>query len=141
MFKNLCLIGAVVLMAGPALAETSCGNAPIAPAIATAADLSGKTTDDAHTTALNALKSVKAYQVTLSSFRECLVTQTTAQKSLLATAKDDAAKKATIEQIATIQAAYDKTVDTETAVVTDYTNLHNAYCKMGEGLAGCAKPK
>jgi len=141
MLRSVLLIGAVVLMAGPALAENACGIAPIAPAIATGADLAGKTTDEAHTTALAALKSVKAYQVTLSSFRECLVTQTTAQKAALASAKDDKAKKAATDQLADIQTAYDKTVDTETAVVTDYSNLHNAYCKMGDGLAGCAKPK
>lgn len=141
MFRSVLLIGAVIVMAGPALAETACGTAPIPPAIATGADLAGKTTDDAHTTALTALKSVKAYQVTLSSFRECLVTQTNAQKAALADAKDDKAKKVVTDKIAEIQTAYDKTVDTETAVVTDYSNLHNAYCKMGDGLAGCAKPK
>jgi len=141
MFKSVCLIGAVVMMAGSALADTSCGTGPIAPAVATAADLSGKSTDDAHTAVLGALKSVKAYQASLSSFRECLVTQTTAQKAALAAAKDDKAKKAPAEQIVAIQAAYDKTVDTETAVVTDYSNLHTAYCKLADGLAGCAKPK
>ena len=141
MFKSVCLIGAVLVLASPALADTSCGTAPIAPAITAPSDLSGKTTDEAHTLALGALKSVKAYQATLSSFRECLVTQTNALKASLASAKDDKAKQATTEQMTTMQAAYDKTVDTETQVVTDYSNLHTAYCKMGDGLAGCAKPK
>ncbi|MDR3527787.1 MAG: hypothetical protein P4L57_10935 [Rhizomicrobium sp.] len=141
MFKSVLLIGAVAMMAGTALADTNCGTAPLAPVVVSAADLAGKTTDDAHTAVLGALKSVKAYQATLSTFRECLVTQTTAQKTALAAAKDDKAKKVVQEQIDAIQAAYDKTVDTETAVVTDYSNAHTAYCKMGDGLAGCAKPK
>jgi len=142
MFKSVLLIGAVAMMAGPALAETSCGTAPLAPVVVSPADLAGKTTDDAHAAVLAALKGVKAYQATLSSFRECLVTQTTAQKAALVAAKDDKAKKAAAqEQIDAIQDAYDKTVDTETAVVTDYSNAHTAYCKMGDGLAGCAKPK
>ncbi len=141
MFKSVLLIGAVMMMAGPALADTSCGTAPLAPVVASPADLAGKTTDDAHTAVLGALKSVKAYQATLSSFRECLVTQTNAQKAALASAKDDKAKKVVQDQIDQIQSAYDKTVDTETAVVTDYSNAHTAYCKMGDGLTGCAKPK
>lgn len=141
MFKSVCLMGAVLVLASPAFAETSCGSAPIAPAIPGASDLSGKSTDDAHTAVLNALKSVKAYQGTLNSFRECLVTQTNAQKAAQAAAKDDKEKKTATEQMAALQAAYDKTVDTETQVVTDYSNLHTAYCKLGDGLAGCAKPK
>ena len=141
MFKSVCLIGTVLMIASPALADTSCGTAPIPPAIPGAADLSGKTTDDAHTAVLNALKSVKAYQATLSTFRECLQTQANTQKAAAAAAKDDKEKKAAQEQMQITQAAYDKTGDTETQVVTDYSNVHTAYCKMGDGLAGCAKPK
>lgn len=141
MFRSVCLIGAVLMLASPALAE-SCGTAPIAPAIPGGTDLSGKTTDDAHNVVLGALKSVKAYQGTLSSYRECLVTQTNAQKAAAADAKGDKAKtEAAQDAMKTLQAAYDKTVDTETQVVTDYSNLHTAYCKMGDGLAGCAKAK
>lgn len=144
MFRSVCLIGAVLVLASPALAELSCGSAPIAPAIAGASDLAGKTTDDAHTMVLGALKSVKAYQGTLSTFRECLTTAANNQKPLIADfkAKNDKAKMdAAKADMDAMQAAYDKTVDTETQVVTDYSNLHTAYCKMGDGLAGCAKPK
>ncbi|GAA0545602.1 hypothetical protein FHS83_000655 [Rhizomicrobium palustre] len=141
MFKRVCLIGAALMVASPALAQNACGTPPVAPAITGAADLSGKSTDDAHNLVLAALKGVKGYQGSLSTYRECLVTQTNAAKAAQAAAKDDKEKKAATDQIATIQTAYDKTVDTETQVVTDYSNLHTAYCKMGDGLAGCAKPK
>ena len=144
MFRSVCLIGAVLVMAAPALAASTCGSAPIAPAIPGASDLSGKTTDDAHNVVLAALKGVKAYQGTLSTFRECLTTAAAAQKPIIADAKaanDKAKAEAATAEMASLQAAYDKTVDTETQVVTDYSNLHTAYCKMGDGLAGCAKPK
>ncbi len=144
MFRSVCLIGAVLVMASPALAEQSCGSAPIAPAIPAASDLSGKTADDAHNVVLGALKGVKAYQGTLSTFRECLTTAANAQKPIIADAKaknDKAKAESAQADMDAMQAAYDKTVDTETQVVTDYSNLHTAYCKMGDGLAGCAKPK
>jgi hypothetical protein len=142
MFKSVCLIGAVLMIASPALAEQSCGSSPIAPAISGAAELSGKSIDDAHTVVLAALKNVKAYQGTLSSFRECLTTQANAQKAVVAEAKskgDKAKIDAAQQQMQIMQAAYDKTVDTETQVVTDYSGLHDAYCKLGDGLKGCPK--
>jgi hypothetical protein len=141
MFKRVCLIGAFLTIAGPALADTSCGTAPIGPAIPANSELTGKATDAAHDLVLASLKSVKAYQTTLGTFRECLITQTNAQKAAMAAAKEDKDKKAAQDAMQSMQAAYDKTVDTETQVVNDWQVLHTAYCKMGDGLAGCAKPK
>lgn len=141
MFKSVLLIGAVLTMASPVLADTPCGTAPIGPAIPASSELSGKTTDDAHAVVLASLKSVKAYQASLSTFRECLLTQTNVQKTALGNAKEEKDKKAAKETIDDLQKAHDKTVDTETQVVNDWQVLHTAYCKMGDGLAGCAKPK
>lgn len=141
MFKSVLLIGAVLAVASPVLADTACGTAPIGPAIPAASDLSGKTTDDAHNVVLSSLKSVKAYQASLSSFRECLVTQTSAAKTKAGEAKEDKDKKAAKETIDGLQAAYDKTVDAESQVANDYNTLHAAYCKMGDGLVGCPKAK
>jgi hypothetical protein len=142
MFKSVCLIGAILVLASPALADESCGNSPLAPAIPAASDLSGKNADDAHAFVLSALKSVKAYQGTLSTYRECLQTQAANQKPIIADAKakgDKTKADAAQSQMDALQASYDKTVDTETQVVTDYSNLHAAYCKMGDGLVGCPK--
>lgn len=142
MFKRVCLIGAVLVLASPALAQEGCGNSPMAPAIPSASDLGGKTTDDAHSVVLSALKSVKAYQGTLATYRECLTTQANNQKPIIADAKaaGDKDKAAAAQQkMDALQASYDKTVDTETEVVKEYMALHNGYCAMGSGLAGCPK--
>ena len=130
MLKSVCLVGAVLLLASPALAETSCGTAPIAPAIPGAAAVAGKSGDEATKIKHDAFVQVKAYQSTLKGFRECLVNQTTAQKSAVAGAKDDAAKKAAQETMDAMQKAYDKTVDDETQVVNDFVALQTAVCKI-----------
>ena len=141
MLKSICLAGAFfAAFAVPALADGSCGNAPLAPAIPSASEFAGKTPDDAHKVVLGALHSVKDYQTSLGSFRSCLVSQSAADKAALADAqaKADKTKIASIkQQMDDMQKVYDHTVDTETQVVTDYSNLHAAYCNLGTGLAGC----
>jgi hypothetical protein len=141
MFKRVCLIAAVVALTSPALAE-SCGSAPLAPEIPGVGALSGKTTEDAHAFVIASVKTVKAYQGTLQSYRECLITQTNAQKAVVAEAKskgDKTKTDAAMQDMKAMQAAYDKTVDTETQVVADWQTLHTAYCKM-DG-AKCPAPK
>jgi hypothetical protein len=130
MLKSVCLIGAVLLLASPALAETSCGTTPIAPAIPAASSVAGKTADEATKSKHEAYVQVKAYQATLKTFRECLVTQTTALKGTIAAAKDDAAKNDVTAKVADMQKAYDKTVDDETQVVNDFVVLQTAVCKI-----------
>jgi hypothetical protein len=142
MLKNVCLIGAVLLLASPALAETACGTIPIAPAIPAASSVAGKTADEATKTKHEAFLQVKAYQTTLKPFRECLVTQTTALKATAGEPKDDAAKAAAAKKvadakIADMQKAYDKTVDDETQTVNDFVALQTAVCK----IVDCAPKK
>ena len=143
MLKSVCFAGVLIaLSAMPALADLTCGSAPLAPAIPGASELAGRTTDDAHQFVLTALKGVKGYQGTLASFRECLKTETNTVKASFqeAKAKGDKDKAAQLqEQLDAMQSAWDKSVDTETQIVADYMKLHDAYCKMGTGLAGCAK--
>jgi hypothetical protein len=143
MLNRVCFAGLMIAMSAvPALADLSCGSAPLAPAIPGASELSGRTTDDAHQVALTALKSVKGYQGTLASYRECLKTQTVTVKAAFqeAQAKGEKDKAAQLQQqLVGLQSDWDKTIDTETQVVGDYMKLHDAYCKMGTGLAGCAK--
>ena len=130
MFKSVCLVGALVVLASPALADSACGPTPIAPAIPTGASIAGKPGEEASKIKHEAFVQVKAYQSTLKGFRECLVNQTTAQKSAVAGAKDDAAKKAAQETMDAMQKAYDKTVDDETQVVNDFVALQTAVCKI-----------
>ena len=137
MLKTVCLVGAVLLLASPALAEISCGTTPIAPAIPTASAIAGKTAEEATAAKHEAFVQVKAYQATLKTFRECLITQTTALKGTVDAAKDDAAKKAVTEKVEAMQKVYDKTIDDETQVVSDYGALQTAVCKIAE----CAPPK
>ncbi len=141
MLRSVLLVGAVLAFAGPAFAE-SCGTAPIPPEIPGVNSLAGKTTDDAHTFVVASIKPVKTYQGQLSTYRECLQTQANAQKQVVADSKakgDKAAADKAQTEMEGLQKAYDKTIDVETQVVTDWQNLHNAYCKMGDGLVGCPK--
>ena len=142
MLKCVYLVGAVLLLASPVLAETPCGTIPIAPAIPTASAIAGKTADEATKIKHEAFLQVKAYQTTLKPFRECLITQTTAAKAAAEAAKDDkakaaAAKKEADAKIADIQKAYDKTVDDETQIVNDFVALQTAVCK----IVDCTAPK
>lgn len=138
MLKAICLAG--VLLAAPALAEPSCGNAPIAPAIPGNADISGKTPDDAHKVVHSAFESVRAYQTSLGTYRSCMEVQKTNARAAVAAAqtKGDKTKIADAQaQVDGVDKQLDSTVDTEEQVVKDYTNLHNSYCAMGPNLAGC----
>lgn len=141
MFRSVCLAGVLLFAAAPAFAQ-SCGTEPIAPAIPAASEVNGKTPDDAHKLVLDSMHGIKAYQQVLSTYRECLQTQTDRQKQIVADAKGDKDKSAAAQQqAADLLKAYDHTVDTETQVVGDWQKLHTAYCGMGPGLSGCAAPK
>lgn len=132
MFKSVCLIGAVLVMAGPALADTACGSAPIADAIPAPAAVAGKTAEEAQKIRHDAYVSVTGYQGKLKVFRECLMTQSAAQKNLITAAKDDNAKKAPQAALEEMQKAYDKAYDNETAVVQEYVALQTAVCKIAD---------
>lgn len=132
----------MALTAAPALADLTCGSAPLAPAVPGSADLAGKTTDEAHQIALGALKSVKAYQGSLTTFRQCLKSQSDGYQAAVdaAKAKGDKTEAAKVQQqLDDANKIFDKSIDTETQVVNDYMTLHNAYCAMGTGLTGCSK--
>jgi len=142
MLKSICLAGVLLAAASPALAQ-SCGTAPLAPAIPGASELSGKAPDDAHKFVLDVLKTVKAYQSSLATYRNCLKAQENVDLAALNDAKatGDKTKIAAAQEKA--QASIDaqnKTIDSEQQVAGDYNKLHEAYCNMGSGLAGCAPP-
>lgn len=129
MLKSVCLVGAVLMLASPALAET-CGSAPIAPAIPGASSVAGKAGDEATKIRHDAFVQVKAYQGTLKPFRECLMKQTADVKAEAESAKDDAAKKTAQAKMDTLQKSYDKSVDDETKTVQEYVALQTAVCKI-----------
>ena len=145
MLKRVFVAAAVAaLTAGPAMADHVCGIAPVAPVIAGASDIAGKTPDDAHKVSSEAFKLVKIYQAALQPFYNCVEQQVIANKKAMADAKEkrDQAKIASIEVAATdLDKDYQSAVNTEKQVVADYMSLHDNYCKMGENLVGCAPTK
>ena len=142
MLKRVCMAAAVLALAtAPAFAADMCGASPVAPLIPGAADLQGKTPEDAHKVASDAFKLVKIYQTALQPFYSCVEQQTASLKKDIddATQKKDQAKIASLQQSAAdLDKKYQSTVGTEKQVVADYMALHNSYCAMGTGLAGCA---
>jgi hypothetical protein len=145
MLKSVFLAATVAVFAAvPAFAVDACGSGPVAPAIPTVSDISGKTPEDAHTIKLDALKNVRIYQAALQPYYNCVETKTTQSNTAIAEAKkkNDNAKVAALQDdAATLQKNYQQTLATEKQVVADYMALHEGYCKMGVGLAGCPKPK
>ena len=143
MLNRVCLAAAVAaFVAAPAFAADMCGASPVAPAIPGVGDIAGKTPDDAHKVALDALKNVKIYQAALQPFYDCVEKQSADNKKAAADAQDknDKAKLAEMQDAeAKLQKNYQQTVATEKQVVSDYMTLHDAYCKMGDGLTGCPK--
>lgn len=132
MLKSVCLVGAVLMIASPALADTACGTTPIGPAIPGASAVAGKTADEATKIRHDAFVQVKAYQGTLKPFRECLMKQTSDAKAAVEGAKDDSAKKTAQAKMDDLQKAYDKTVDDETQTVNEYVALQTAVCKIAD---------
>ena len=137
MLKSVCLVGAFVMLAVPALAETPCGTTPLAEVIPTPAAISGQTAEQAAAAKHEAFVNVKAYQAKLKTFRKCLLSQSNALKTSLDSAKDDAAKKPIQAQLADIQTVYDGSIDDETKVVNDFLALQKAVCK----IVDCTPPK
>jgi hypothetical protein len=132
MLNRVCLAAAILaVVATPAFAADECGNAPIAPAMPTANDLSGMTVEAARAEVLNAYHQIKTYQAALVPFRACLKAQSASNKAALAEAqgKGDKAKIDTIQQaLDRLQKVYDGTVDTETQVVNEFNAAHVAHC-------------
>ncbi len=147
MLRKLGLAAAVSVMATmPAWAQSdNCGDEPIAPAIATAAEIGQKAPADAQTAKHGAFLDVRAYQVSLKSYRDCLDSATSAAKRKLQDAQSSAKPdQDTIKklqgQIDAIQHAFDRSVDSEERVVNDFHALATAYCSRSDvDRASCPK--
>ncbi len=146
MLKSCCFAAAMIAAASmPALAANDCGSAPIAPAIPGASDLSGKTVEAGRAEVVETYRQVKAYQAALQPFRACLTAAANGDKASITDAqanpgKDSQSKIAALKQeMDDMQKAYDKTVDTETQVATDFNSLHTAQCTKDTDPKICPK--
>ncbi|HSC17604.1 MAG TPA: hypothetical protein VLC74_01710 [Rhizomicrobium sp.] len=117
-------------VASPALAQ-SCGSAPIAPALPTAAEMAQKTPAAATAAKHDAFAEVKNWQGDLKTYRDCLngmVNQDKRQLEGLDPKKD-------ADKIARLQTdgkaanhAYDATVDMEEKVVNEFHAIQASFC-------------
>lgn len=133
MLKSVVLCAAVLsAVAIPAAAE-ECGAIPVAPAFPKSTDLAKKTIEDARKDVFDSYHLVKVYQSQLSSFRNCLLRLTKTDQDEIAAAKADDPKVASAKQrIAERQAIYDKTLDGEQSIATEFNTLRVEHCKRGD---------
>lgn len=137
MFKPFILCAAVLsAVAMPSFAAEECGALPVAPAFATASDLAKKPIEDARKDVVDSYHLVKVYQSQLNSFRNCQLRMTKNDEDAITAAKakpEDASKIPPIQQrIAERQVMYDKTLDSEQAIATEFNNLRVEHCKRGD---------
>ena len=144
MLKKICLTTAILaVVAMPAFAAETCGSTPIPPAVPVAGDLAGKLADDAHALVLDTLKNIKIYQSSLVPYYDCLDRQAKSAQDEMAAAQakaDDGKVTALKQSILDVATVYDKTRASEVQVANEFNTLHVAYCALGTGLKGCAKP-
>lgn len=144
MSKKLFLAAALAaaFAAVPALAQGSCGSAPLAPAIPAPSDLAGKTGDAGSKEVIDAYHQVKAYQDQLKPYRDCLSAQEDADKKAYAdaqTAADKDKMAAAQDDMTKVVAALNATVDTETQVANAFNALHMEDCKTDTNPHVCPK--
>ena len=136
MLKSICLAAAMLTAAAmPAFADGECGAAPVAPAIPTVNDFTGKTLDAAVKERHEAFLQIKVYQGALQPYRACLKAQDDADTAAIAEAKSKGEKdkvQPLQDRIAARLIANNQTVDTEQQVATEFNTL-------AQFLAQCAK--
>ena len=124
---------ALAFLAGltaPALAQT-CGSAPIAPALATGAEIKQKSPADAAAAKHDAFVEIKNWQTDLKTYRACVVNVGNDAKRQIPQLdpKKDADKiKRYQDQAKAANHAYDETVDMEERVVNEFHAVQAAYC-------------
>lgn len=147
MLKKLCLSAAVLaVVAMPAFAADECGPLPTAPAFQKPTDLAKKSIEDARKDVVDSYHLVKVYQSQLAPFRSCLERLSKDDQAVIEAAKakpEDASKgEAAKARIAARQTMYDKTVDSEQTIASDFNTLRVEHCKRGDTDAKvCPQPK
>jgi hypothetical protein len=135
----------LVASAGCAAADNMCGDAPIPPAIPTAADMKSKTAADAAAARHQAFLDIKRWQGGLKSYRDCLNATVSTDKRDLGEAqrasKPDADKIKGLQQdMESANHAFDASVDDEERTVNDFHAAQVAYCARGDAdRATCPK--
>jgi hypothetical protein len=125
---------ACTVIATPALAQ-SCAGEPIAPALASPADIQRATPAAAAAAKHDAFAEIKNWQRDLKAYRDCLTGLTNMDKRKLPSLdpKKDADKIADLQ--AEAKAAnheFDATVDMEERVVNEFHALQAAYCARSD---------
>ncbi|HEX3653804.1 MAG TPA: hypothetical protein VHU18_13375 [Rhizomicrobium sp.] len=131
MFRRLILVAAAVGMTATGAHAESCGSAPIAPALPTAADLNAKTAAAADAAKHDAFVEIRNWQNDLKDYRACLVNVSNGAKRQIAGLNADKDK----DKIAGLKAdasranhEYDDSVDMEERVVNEFHAVQAAYC-------------
>ncbi|MGB8601225.1 MAG: hypothetical protein WCD42_03405 [Rhizomicrobium sp.] len=137
MFKPIILCAAMLsVVAMPTFAAEECGPLPVAPAFVTAGDLAKKPIEDARKDVVDSYHLVKVYQSQLNSFRNCQLRLTKGDEDAIAAAKakpEDAGKIPALQQrVAERQVIYDKSLDSEQSIATEFNNLRLEHCKRGD---------
>ena len=146
MLKKLGLAVAFsVAAAAPAWAESACGDAPIPPAIPTAAEIGQKSPIEAQKAKHQAFEDIKAWQASLKDYRGCLDSDQNGIKRQ----RQDAATQSKPDQdkikkldgeIAADDKAYTRSTNTEERVVNDFHALSVAFCARPDtDKASCPK--
>jgi hypothetical protein len=145
MLKGICLAAAMMTAAAmPAFADGDCGSVPVAPAIPTVNDFSGKTLDAAAKARHEAFLQIKVYQGALQPYRACLKSLDDADTAAIVEAKSKGEKdkdkiQPLQDRIAARLIANNQTVDAEQQVATDFNNLHMAQCVNDTDTKICPK--
>jgi hypothetical protein len=145
MLKNACLAAVfAAAVAAPAWAADQCGPMPIAPAFPATAAVGALPVEAARAQVVDSYHNVKTYQLSLQSYRACLMRTTKEDTAAIAAAdpeKDEAKVKQLKEDIADRQKLYDKTVDGEQQLVADFNTLHVAHCARDTDPKICPQKK
>ena len=125
-----------------ALAE-SCGSAPIAPALASAAEIRQKSPADAAAAKHDAFVEIKNWQADLKTYRACLTNvsnEARREVSNLDPNKDTDKITGLQQQSAAVTHQYDRTVDMEERVVNEFHAVQEAYCGRSDvNRSSCPK--
>lgn len=138
---------ALILMAsaGAAAAQDMCGDLPIGPAVASAADIQRKSPTEAAAAQHSAFLEIKKWQDALKSYRQCLGADADTDKRNLGemerSDKPDTKKITQMhDAITALGHAWDASVDEEEQVVNEFHAMQVAYCgRKDVDRASCPK--
>lgn len=143
MFDRKFLVAVPALfLAVPAFAQ-SCASPPIAPALASPAEIRQQTSTQAAAAKHDAFVQIRNWQADLKEYRACLTNVTNQDRRQVGTLdpqKDADKIEGMKREAAAASHAYDATVDMEERVVNEFHALQAAYCTRTDvDRASCPK--